>query len=66
MLEKIGNTFTNILIGIRDFFLGIWNAFVGLLSSFLPDEFAYMLAIVVLVALVLVLIKTFLYRGGSR
>ena len=61
-MESIGNFFVYIFNVIKNFVLMIWNGFIGLLMKVFPEEFSYMLAIVILAILFIIVFRAILER----
>jgi len=61
-MEAIGNFFEYIFSVIWNFILMIWNGFLGLLMRVFPQEFAYMLAIVIIAAIFIIIFRAVLSR----
>ena len=61
-MEAIKNFFATIFGVIKNFVLMIWNGFIGILSKIFPEQFAYMLAIVILAIAAIIIFRLILTR----
>ena len=61
-MEAIKNFFATIFGAVKNFVLMIWNSFIGILSKIFPQQFAYMLAIVILAIIFIIIFRLILTR----
>jgi len=61
-MEAIGNFFSYIFNVVWNFIMMIWNGFIGLLTRVFPQEFAYMLAIIILAIIFIIIFRAVLSR----
>ena len=54
--------FGNIGAAIKNFFLAIWNGYIGILEKIFPHDFSVMIAIITLVIVALLFFRMFLNR----